>query len=192
VHNDGSVLVDDSTLTVDGSYTQSAGETVLDGGTLSATTLDLQGGVLRGNGTLSGTTTVAGTASAGFSTGILDFIGDTTFSGSLEVDLAGTAVDGLAPTPGAINVATDPLTTDFDQYNVFGTAELSAGLVFDLGFIDGFAPTLGDFFDILTADLLVADLASQVFTVSGLASPYRLFYSVVAFDDRQALRVRIR
>ena len=189
--NAGDLAIGAGGLTVADTYTQTGGTTVLEGGTLAAASVDLQAGVLAGNGTVAGNSVIAGTASAGLSTGIIDFAGDALFSGALIVELAGTAVDGAAPLANAINVATDPLLTAFDQYNVLGQAVLADGLFIDVDLLGTFAPSAGDFFDVITAGVLVADLDALAFDLPVLGGGTTLTASIVSFGNRQALRLSV-
>lgn len=190
--NLGDLLIGPGGVALSDTYSQTGGSTTLHGGTLAAANLAIQAGtLLAGNGTVVGTTAVDGTASAGMSAGILNFAGDAAFSGAILAELGGTAVDGALPLAGTINLATDPGSTQFDQYNVFGTATLTAGLAIDLSLISGFIPVIGDFFDIITADTLVADLGALAITAPGLGNGLYFDYSIVSFGGRDALRVLV-
>jgi len=76
----GAVLIGPgTTLTRTGDYTQTAGTTTLDGGTLTATGLvDIQGGAVSGTGTISGAVKNAGQVSPGLSAGVLNITGSYT------------------------------------------------------------------------------------------------------------------
>jgi len=96
----GNVFVDSgSRIDVTGAYTQTAGSTVLDEGastaTLTASTIvDIQGGTLSGNGTVSAATVQSGgTIAAGLSAGQLDIVGDLTLldSSIMSFELGGTS-----------------------------------------------------------------------------------------------------
>jgi hypothetical protein len=77
VVNSGTVKADSGMLTFNGSYSQTAGSTVLDGGDISTTTiLDLTGGTLTGSGTITGDVFNDGVIAPGFSAGEIDIAGD--------------------------------------------------------------------------------------------------------------------
>jgi hypothetical protein len=85
----GAVMIGPGTaLTRTGDYTQTAGATTLDGGTLSASGLvDIQGGVLSGTGTISAAVKNAGQLSPGLSAGLLNITGSytQTSAGTLSI-----------------------------------------------------------------------------------------------------------
>ena len=184
-----------SQISIIGAYTQTGGTTTLDGGDLiglsgNITPFDFQGGSLTGNGNITGSTIfgAGATIAAGFSPGILNFNNASTFNGLINLELAGLLVDGAAPNAFAVNLGTDPSTTQFDQLNVFDTATLVDGLTFDVDVLPEFTTIqLGDFFDVFTADL---------FSLSSLANMNFVFQDgwdfsrqIVSFDGRQALRL---
>ncbi|MDD9917255.1 MAG: hypothetical protein OXT01_21610, partial [Rhodospirillaceae bacterium] len=187
----GSVIL----FTSSGEFVQDSGETVLNGGTLESkgTAAQFNGGVLSGSGTVAGGAVFAAgaTIAAGASPGIIDFSDDSVFNGLIEIEIAGLLLDGGAPNAGEINTATDPATTQFDQLNVFGLAELVAGLTIDVSLLGGAALSTGDFFDIMTADLFQVDLGlinfilPSDFSISLVTLPDFLFGG----QDRQALRL---
>ncbi|MBI3844935.1 MAG: hypothetical protein HY292_09885 [Planctomycetes bacterium] len=120
----GSELVVES-----GTFTQTAGVTQQDG--VLTGTLDLQGGTLRGSGT-TGTVANSAVVSPGSSAGTLSVAGNYTqlTGGSLNVELGGTA------------------TTAFDRLLATGVAMLDGSL--NVSLINGFQPSLGQTFTILT------------------------------------------
>jgi len=125
----------DDTLSLPGTYTQSAGTTLLDGGTLDpANNVDIQGGELKGNGVVEAHVQNGGTCRPGLSAGVLTINGDyqQMISGALEVELGGTTAG-----------------TQYDQLSISGTA-LLAGALRVLP-INGFQPDVNDTFDVLTA-----------------------------------------
>lgn len=127
----------DCTLSDTGNYVQNAGATTLDGGTLDPTDLaDISGGELKGNGIIQGHVRNSGTIKPGLSAGLLTINGDYQqfISGALEVELGGTTAG-----------------TSYDQLAITGNALLAGALRVLL--INGFAPTVNDTFDILTAAL---------------------------------------
>ena len=145
--NSGDVsLLNGSTLTVSGDYTQTDGSTTLSGGTLSASGLvDLQGGELSGSGTIAASVQNAALIVVGESgaPGLLSITGDytQTSSGVLTVEI------------GGYNAG-----TDFDQLAIGGTANLDGTL--NVSLINGFTPLSGDSFQVLTFATLNGTFAS--------------------------------
>lgn len=132
--NSGTVESAAGTLAFMGSYTQTGGVTRLAGGALgSSATVTLQGGTLAGVGTLSGSVINAATLAPGQSPGALGITGGYTqpVAGRYAVELGGTQ-------PGV----------GFDRTTVGGTASLRGTLAITL--VNGFAPSLGDEFEIMT------------------------------------------
>src|SRR5262249_46317749 len=126
-----------STLSVTGTYTQTAGATVLQDGTLAAAgTVQLQGGLLAGSGTLAASVVNAAMVQPGGNgaAGILTIAGDYTQTGVLEIELGGT-------TPG----------DGYDQLNITGKATFAGGTL-SVSLINGFIPDPSgpDTFQILT------------------------------------------
>jgi RHS repeat-associated protein len=118
-------IFDDATLAVgyymgeegsSGTYVQTTGSTHLLGGRLSASEIDVQGGVLSGDGTLQGDVTNAGEIQPGLPLGVLWVIGDyaQTATGTLRLDIAG-------PDPGS----------GHDQLHVTGAVQLAGTLAVD-------------------------------------------------------------
>jgi hypothetical protein len=128
--NSGDVIVDD-TLDVGSQYLQTAGSTVLDGANLYGS-IDIEGGVLKGNGTITGTVHNAGQLSPGFSPGAITIAGNytQTASGAYAVEIGG---------PGA--------GTQYDQVTVSGAAAL--GGILNVSLVNGYMPHVGDTFTIL-------------------------------------------
>ncbi len=133
--NSGTVDVQSGLLSVFNSFTQTAGATILSGGDIqSSTALDIQGGILSGDGTVTAAVTTAGTTSPGFSTGTLNVTGnytETAAAAALNVEIGGLVAG-----------------TDFDQLNVTTQSTLAGTL--NISVINGFTPMLGDTFTILT------------------------------------------
>ena len=134
-NNSGTVNANSGTLQFSGSYTQTAGITRLNGGTisLSAITMNIQGGALEGNGTVSGNASNSGgTVRPGLSPG--------------DLTINGNYMQGAA---GALNVEVGGLTagTQFDQLNVTGSATLAGTL--NVTLINNFSPSLNNTFPIL-------------------------------------------
>jgi uncharacterized repeat protein (TIGR01451 family) len=132
--NSGTVGLVAGTINFNGGFTQSAGTTSLTGGNLSsALPIVFNGGLLKGNGVLTGNVTNAATVAPGLSPGALTIIGNytQTGSGTLQIELAGT-------TP----------TSQYDQLLVSGTATLDGTL--DVTLIGFYIPSGGDTYDVLT------------------------------------------
>ncbi|MCB9852596.1 MAG: immunoglobulin domain-containing protein [Phycisphaerales bacterium] len=124
-----------STFTATGNFVQTDGTTTIDAGTLASTTLvDIQGGVLEGNGLVDAPIVNAGSVSPGLSAGTLSGTADftQTTAGSLDVQIGG-------------QVAND----DYDVLAVDGAATLAGTL--NVTLINGFEPPVGSSYDILTA-----------------------------------------
>jgi hypothetical protein len=120
------------TLTVTLAYTQSAGSTTLNGGTLAVGSLvDIQGGVLAGAGTIDGTLQNAGRVEVGGvgAAGVLTVRGNYTqkAAGSLHVELG---------------------DRQHDQFQITGRATLDGTLTVAL--LNGFTARVGDLYPVLT------------------------------------------
>jgi hypothetical protein len=152
-----------------GDYTQTAGATMLNGGTATATGLiDVQGGVVSGNGSLVGAVANAGEVAPGASTGTLEVTGNytQTATGILTIEIGG-------PTPGS----------GFDQLKISGTATLGGMLTIAL--TDEFRPTLGTTFEIVTFGQRAGDFA----TVNGLVQSNGLIFSATYTSTGLVLQV---
>lgn len=154
--NSGSTRVEDSTTTMtigsggSAAYTQTIGETVLVGGALiDASVFNLDGGELKGTGTVASSVITSGTQTIapGLPSGVLTIDGDLTLSAgsTLAMDLGGLG-QGM----------------DYDLLDVNGTLTL-AGLL-NLSFLDDFQNSLqtGDLFTIATSDAAVLGSFSNV------------------------------
>jgi hypothetical protein len=133
-----------STFTASGNYTQTAGDTDLQGGKLAATGLvDLQGGVLSGSGAVSGNVNNAAAVGPGDSAGTISITGDytQTSAGSLNIELGGASAG------------------QFDVLQVSGTATLDGTL--NVSLINGYNPAPPDSFQILTFGSRVGDFATM-------------------------------
>lgn len=176
----GTLNVNAGTLAFTGPFTQTAGTTTLGGGSLSTTTtLNLQGGVLRGPGTISGGVSNTGAAvQPGASPGFLTVTGNYSQgpSGALDVEIGGT-------TPG----------TQYDRLDVLGTASLAGTL--NLVTFGGYVPAAGSTFQVLTAGTRTGTFA----TVTGspgtagrvFATTYGATTVTVAAQDQADLATTI-
>ncbi|MAE66819.1 MAG: hypothetical protein CMJ18_21380, partial [Phycisphaeraceae bacterium] len=116
--NAGAMTIESATFSLGSGttdYTQTAGSTTLIGGTLTAATVDIQGGTLGGDGTINGDVVNAATVDPGQSPGRIAVNGtyDQTAAGTLAIEIAGPPT-----TPGV----------DYDQLDVTGTATLAGTL----------------------------------------------------------------
>ena len=194
----GNVQIDaGSHLFRDGDYVQTAGKTNVNG-TLEVSflkTIDIQGGTLGGNGTIIGQVALNGTVAPGNSTGILNFEDDVQLMNSLDLEIAGFQVDGAAPDLGTINVGTDPSLIGFDQMNVFAQATIDDGVLFNIDVLPTYAPQVGDFFDLVTADA-ITQLGTLDFAFNN-ANAIEFDYQILTlFDpdagfDRQVVRLMV-
>ncbi len=132
--NQGTLQVDaSSTLNVAG-YTQTAGTTLVNGTLSSNSTLNIQGGVIGGVGTVAanvnnGGATVPGD---GASTGIFNIIGNDTQGDTSAIN---------------IRIAGRMVGTQFDQFNISGAISLNGTLAITA--LDGFRPATGDTFIVM-------------------------------------------
>jgi autotransporter-associated beta strand protein len=139
--NAGSMTFDAGTFTVAGGgrYRQTGGATTLISGGVTASTAEVAGGTLRGNGTITGNVqNTGGTVTPGFSAGTISVDGNysQTSGAVLEVEIA-----GRAPAGGGIAGA------DFDQLNVTGSATL--GGVVNISVLGSVVPVAGDDYPII-------------------------------------------
>jgi hypothetical protein len=167
VTSSGAINVHTGTLSFDSGLTQTSGVTAIDAGTTLGGAIALEGGVLKGAGSASGSVTnTGGTVAPGASPGKLSIGGNYAQSaGTLEAEVAGTgqgstydwlAVGGnVAINGGTLAIVTDPL----------------------------FDPALTDTFDIVTAGathtvagtgfsaVTGAQLAGKAYAVQTVAGP---------------------
>jgi hypothetical protein len=163
-----------SQVTGVGTITQSAGALTVNGD-MTQSTVNINGGTLAGNGTITSTVTVnSATLSAGatpLATGTLNIIGDLGVLGAstLMFELAGPS--------------------SYDMIDVFGIATIADGTIFDVVFLDGYAPTGGSIFDLLIADSFVADLSTFTFDFADAAG-VSWTTSLFTFEDsNQSIRL---
>jgi hypothetical protein len=141
-NNEGTIDVNSGTLEFGGSFVQTGGATHLLGGAISATVpLQIQGGVLDGNGTITGhVTNSGGNVSPG------------TSAGSITIDGNYVQTDADPPS-GEFSVEIGGLipVTEYDQVAITGanhSATLGGTLTATL--INGFIPAIGNSFTILS------------------------------------------
>jgi hypothetical protein len=147
MNNAGNVIVNtDGTMVVFGTYTQTAGNTRVDG-SLQADLLNINGGTLLGNGgIITGPTNVAGTLHPG-----------DTISAAGLLSIRGAYTQTSA---GVYNVAIGGLSQglQFSQANITTTASLAGTL--NASLITPFTPVAGNSFTILTAGALSGTFSS--------------------------------
>jgi hypothetical protein len=147
VANVGTLVVGQgSTFAPAGTYLQTAGFTILNGGTLGAGVLvDLEGGILSGSGTIAASLQNA----AEIDIGTIEAAGSLTIAG----DYTQTSTGMLTLKIGGYNPG-----TDFDQLNVSGTATLDGTV--NITLLNGFVPTPGDDFQVLTFGTVTGDFTN--------------------------------
>ncbi|MCW5932766.1 MAG: hypothetical protein KIT45_00515 [Fimbriimonadia bacterium] len=129
-----------STISLTGNYAQTSGLTQVNGAFIvSGGVFSLQGGVLKGTGTITGTinNVVEGEVQPGNSLGTLTITGNYTqlAQGILRMELSGTGAG------------------QFDKLAITGTGangNVQLGGRLELEMVDGFNPTFGDEFEIMT------------------------------------------
>ena len=130
--NSGTVEVDDGVLFF-GSYTQTGGTTVLNGGSIrSSSPINLQGGTMTGSGLVLSNVVNSGTIAPGPLPSTIEIRGDfsQTTQGTLSLDLDGTGAG------------------EFDQLKVTGAVALAGAVAVTAGF----SPAAGDAFPIVLHD----------------------------------------
>lgn len=140
----GSVVVDPlSTIARTGNFVQTAGTTTVHGTLIATGLIDIQGGTLAGDGTVSTAVTNASIVAPGTSTGVLTMNSGYTQTapGLLKIEIGGT-------TPGS----------SYDRLVVGGVATLNGTL--SIEFVNGFVPTIGQSFTVMTYGSRVGDFAS--------------------------------
>jgi fibronectin-binding autotransporter adhesin len=143
--NTGTVRASVGTLEFTAGYTQTAGTTQLDGGTLAAAApLAIQGGILKGVGTIAASVVSSGTVAPGLSAGLLSLTGAYTQAsgGTLAIEVGGS-------TPG----------TQHDRLAVSGETSLAGAL--NVSLMGAFLPQLGDTFTILTSSAITGSFTSR-------------------------------
>lgn len=141
--NQGTVNLQSGTLEFqifNNNYKQTAGVTNLNGGNISAKLfngnlgdIDIQGGILFGNGTINANLINSALVKPGQSPGTISVSGNytQTATGKLEIEIAGTAAG-----------------TQYDRFLVTGTATLDGDLA--IVRLNNFSPSLSDTFEIVT------------------------------------------
>ena len=165
-----------------GSYSQTAGITKIDG-SMTQRAVNINGGVLQGNGSITAPVTVnGGTIAPGNSPGILMINGNYTQSatGTFAAEIGGR-IAGV----------------EYDLLKVLGIATLDGALevtLLDLG--DGlFSPHPGDTFDILSAEQIVGSFSDLFFPdlTRGQAEPFmwQIAYLSDAYGTTDVVRLSV-
>jgi hypothetical protein len=161
VTNRGTVQVRAGTLQLDGGFVQTDGITQIDGASIaSALPVRIDGGRLQGSGTIEASVVNAETVAPGLSSGLLEIRGayTQTANASYEVELG-----GILPADG------------FDRLQIGTTAELDG--ILDVRLLDGFVPSIGDRFEILTFASRRGDFAEEIGLVFGDGSGFNRIVS---------------
>ena len=146
--NSGVVRLQSGTVWLQNSYTQTGGETVLEGGNMRNTNaLQLQGGVLRGRGVIQGNVTNGATVAIEPLGSLLQVTGNYVQSS------VGALIVGLQ--------STDPVT-GYDRLQIGGQANLSGTLTVERP--TGYAPANGETFPVVTFLARIGQFA----TIAGL------------------------
>ncbi|NCO36038.1 MAG: hypothetical protein AUJ92_17565 [Armatimonadetes bacterium CG2_30_59_28] len=145
VNNTGTVVAQTGTLEFAGGYSQTLGDTLLNGGNIaSSNPINIRGGNLSGTGTVTGDVVSSAHVAPGGSAGALTILGNYTqnTAGYLDIQLGGTV-------PGS----------EYDQLIVSGRANLDGDL--DVSALGTYLPNDGDTFLILTFASRNGDFASK-------------------------------
>jgi uncharacterized repeat protein (TIGR01451 family) len=127
--NSGAMKALSGTINFQGDYFQDDGSTTLGPGNIqSAFPMDIEGGIVDGNGTITGDLDNYGEVKPGTATAV----GTINISGNFEM--------GASPGGGAVDIKIANATS-FDQLNITGTATLDA--TFNGNFINGYTPATG-------------------------------------------------
>lgn len=177
-NNSGQFITDAKFVLGTGTYTQTSGMTRI-GGSMTQTAININGGVLRGTGTITGAVSVdGGRVAPGNSPGILTIIGDytQTMRGSFEAQIGGL-LQGV----------------EYDLLRVSGKATL-AGLL-DVSLIDlgngVFSPHAGDTFDILSAETIIGNFSELLFTSPGENLRWDVAYLTDAVGTTDVVRLQV-
>ncbi len=170
VTNSGTVKVEkgsDLTVEGNGSYTQTAGSTTVDGTLTTGSTDVIQvnaGSVFGNGGTLNGNVSMSGTL---YTSDTTTTAGKETVSGTYTQN-SGGALD--------INIGGTTAGTNFSQLTVDDAASLNGTL--NLALINNFIPTTSDTFEILTA----SSVGGTFSTVNGLEFNNDMDHFVVVYN----------
>ncbi|MBD1211906.1 MAG: SBBP repeat-containing protein, partial [Dolichospermum circinale Clear-D4] len=168
-NNTGTVQVNKGRLRFTGGYTQTAGTTNLSGGSLTFenSPLNLQGGNLAGIGTITGNVNnTGGQINPGNTIGTLTVAGDYSQTGTGTVNLElGSA-------------------TSFDKLNITGAADV--GGILKLNLTNGYTPTIGTKFTVLTYS---SATAKSFNTIQGIDISSNLAFAPTSTGNNLILEV---
>ncbi len=142
--NSGSLAIAQGTVNVNGTFTQTDGRTTLDGGTLTAQFVDLQGGILAGSGTI-----------------------NADVNNAAEIDVGTPGAAGLLTVNGNFTQTPDGVLSlklgsfddgPYDQLVVSGTATLDGTL--NVTLLDSFVARAGDAYRVLCAGAVTGGFAT--------------------------------
>ncbi|MGI9516225.1 MAG: beta strand repeat-containing protein [Pirellulaceae bacterium] len=177
--NQGTVQASAGVLIIDNSYSQTAGLTLLDGGTINASTqLDIFGGVLEGDGIINGDVALGGLIRPGVS--------GTQFTGGAAGTLRMDALNMSSSAITEVELGGLAQGTEFDYIDVDSNLDLDG--VLSLSFFDSFESTVmpldsftimlsntltGAFTNVASGDFLLTDDGFGSFQVHyGTGSPF--------------------
>jgi hypothetical protein len=164
--NTDDVEVRSGVLWLSATYTQTAGATILNGGDIQRSLLNLDGGKLEGTGTVIGDVQISGGAtspalSAGTITITESYVQNA--SGSYTVEIGGLI-------PG----------TDYDQVTLTGTEGATLDGTLDVSLIGGFIPVDGDSFTIMTFPSRTGTFATHHLPYPGTDFDWQVEYTDTA------------
>jgi VCBS repeat-containing protein len=158
LNNTGSVQVQSGVLQLTNVFTQTAGETILDGGDIAnSNPLDIRDGLLAGSGSISGDVTTSGRTAPGLTEGDTDtveILGNYILSPTVDAGGPYSVNEGglvqlnatVAQSRGALEVEIGSATA-FDQLDVDGDVVLAGSL--EVSLIGGYQPAIGDTFTVI-------------------------------------------
>ena len=160
-------------------FVQTSGTTTLwsAGSTLSVAfgqSVNIQGGLLQGFGTIQGNLFNAGTVHPGDGPGVLTVNGNYTQNsgGILDIEIGGSR-------PG----------TDFSVLNVSGLATLNTGGLLDVSLLNGFSPTSNETFVILTSGGLSGMFADNTIQLGNVT--FTVEYSPTGYTNDVVLSAQV-
>ncbi|MDH6100351.1 hypothetical protein NWP21_16195 [Anabaenopsis sp. FSS-46] len=173
-NNTGTVNVESGTLNFSNNYTHNNAHLILKGGTVNFNNpLLINGGSIEGNGRIDVTVTNAGLLNPRHASNS-EFGRLTINSNYTETDTAGIKIELGGNTPGI----------NFDQVHINGTATFEGTL--NISLLDGFTPSIGSTFDILTFNSLGA---GSELDFTGLQINSSLAFLPELYSDKLTLKV---
>jgi fibronectin-binding autotransporter adhesin len=157
LNNSGQVQVLGPTTMTASAYNQAAGTTTVDGTLSGSEGINVTGGTILGAGKLTGNVTVGGSGT----TPTIN-VGDSGVAGLLAITGTYTQLS-----TGTMNVSIGGTTlgTQFSQLQVSGAASLAGTLTAAL--VNGFTPTVGQTFTILTASGVTGTFTNSTIAING-------------------------